>query len=256
MRLKTLIIDDEGSARSRLRKLLKDHPEIEVTGEAADGLEAISQIERLRPDLIFLDVQMPGLSGLEVLQALPKKTALPMVIFATAYDEYALAAFDANAIGYLLKPVNRDRLRQAISRAAALIASADEASDERRRLENVVSQSATAPRQIVARKRDRLVLLALEDIYFFRLEDGILRAKTEAETYWTDYQIGELEKRLPDPPFFRAHRSVIVNLDRVKEIAPFFKSTYLLVMKDRQATEIQTSERQSKKLHEWLESIK
>lgn len=84
-----------------------------MTGEAADGLEAIAQIERLRPDLIFLDVQMPGLSGLEVLQALPKKAALPMVIFATAYDEYALAAFDANAIGYLLKPVNRDRLRQA-----------------------------------------------------------------------------------------------------------------------------------------------
>ena len=227
-----------------------------MAGEASDGLEAVAEIERLRPDLVFLDVQMPGLSGLEVLQALPKRTDLPMVIFATAYDEYALAAFDANAVGYLLKPVNRDRLRQAIERALLLTLSEQSRADERRRLRRVVEERAPAPRQIVARKRDRLILLRLDDIYFFRLEDGILRAKTESEMYWTDYQIGELEKRLPDPPFFRARRSVIVNLERVKEIAPFFKSTYLLVMNDRQATEIQTSERQSKKLHEWLDSIK
>lgn len=227
-----------------------------MAGEASDGLEAVAEIERLRPDLVFLDVQMPGLSGLEVLQALPKKIDLPMVIFATAYDEYALAAFDANAVGYLLKPVNRDRLRQAIERASLLTLNEQGAADERRLITRVVNESAPAPRQIIARKRDRLILLRLDDIYFFRLEDGILRAKTESETYWTDYQIGELEKRLPAPPFFRAHRSVIVNLERVKEIAPFFKSTYLLVMNDRQATEIQTSERQSKKLNEWLDSIK
>jgi DNA-binding LytR/AlgR family response regulator len=227
-----------------------------VAGEASDGLEAVAEIERLRPDLVFLDVQMPGLSGLEVLQALPKKTGLPMVIFATAYDEYALAAFDANAVGYLLKPINRDRLRQAIERASTLMLNEQSAADERRRLRRVAIESAPAPRQIIARKRDRLILLKLDDIYFFRLEDGMLRAKTESEVYWTDYQIGELEKRLPAPPFFRARREVIVNLERVKEIAPFFKSTYLLIMNDRQATEIQTSERQSKKLHEWLDSIK
>ena len=227
-----------------------------MAGEASDGLEAVAEIERLRPDLVFLDVQMPGLSGLEVLQALPKGADSPMVIFATAYDEYALAAFDANAVGYLLKPINRDRLRQAIERAARLTLNEQGRADERRRLQHAVDEVAPAPRQIVARKRDRLILLKLDDVYFFRLEGGILRAKTESDTYWTDYQIGELEKRLPAPPFFRARREVIVNLERVKEIAPFFKSTYLLVMNDRQGTEIQTSERQSKKLNEWIDSIK
>jgi len=255
-RLKTLIIDDEASARSRLRKLLNTHPEIEIIGEAGNGLEAVAGIERWRPDLIFLDVQMPGLNGFEVLQALPKQPPLPLVIFATAYDEYALAAFEANAVGYLLKPINRERLRQAVERAYKLFLSEAQADDERQRIRQMLKTAAPPLQQIVARKRDRFVLLPLEDILFFRMEDGLVKVKTEAALYRTDYQITDLEARLPDPPFFRAHRSVIVNLGKVKEIAPFFKSTYLLIMSDPEASEIQVSERQSKKLREMLESWK
>jgi two-component system LytT family response regulator len=213
----------------------------------------VALIAQSRPHLIFLDVQMPGLTGFEVLQSLPGNVPLPLVIFATAYDEYALAAFEANAVGYLLKPINRERLRQAVERAHQLSQSAAEAADERRRIRQVVTTAAPALHQIIARRRDRFVLLPLEQIFFFRVEDGLVRAKTDTESYWTDYQLNELEARLPDPPFFRAHRSVIINLHRVKEIAPFLKSTYLVMMSDRDASEIQVSERQSKKLRQLLQ---
>lgn len=225
-------------------------------GEASDGLDAVARIEQWRPDLIFLDVQMPGLTGFEVLEALPKKAPLPLVIFATAYDEYALAAFEANAVGYLLKPVNRERLRQAVERAHQLFLSESLADEERERIRHVMRTAAPPLQQIVARRRDRFVLVPLDDIVFFRVEDGLVKVKTDAERYWTDYQMVDLEARLPDPPFFRAHRSVIVNLRKVKEIAPFFKSSFLLIMNDPEASEIQVSERQSKKLRERLESWK
>ena len=197
---------------------------MEITGEARNALEALAQIEQRQPDLLLLDVQMPGLNGFEMLRALPPTTPLPLVIFATGYDQYALAAFEANAIGYLLKPINRERLGQAIERAYKLSLSETQVEEERARLREVVHQ-VTPLEQIVARKRDRFVLLPLEQIFFLRVEDGLLRAQTEAESYWTDYQINELETRLPHPPFFRAHRAVLVNLRKVKEIAPFDKNT-------------------------------
>jgi len=178
------------------------------------------------------------------------------VIFATAYDEYALAAFETNAVGYLLKPINRERLRQAVERAYKLFLSEAQADDERQRIRQMVKTAAPPLQQIIARKRDRFVLLPLEDIFFFRVEDGLVKVKTERALYRTDYQITDLEARLPDPPFFRAHRSVIVNLRKVKEVAPFFKSIYLLIMNDPEASEIQVSERQSKKLRELLEHWK
>jgi two-component system, LytTR family, response regulator len=251
MKLKTLIIDDEAAARSRLRKLLGAHPEVEIIGEARNALEALAQIEQRQPDLLLLDVQMPGLNGFELLRALPSATPLPLVIFATGYDQYALAAFETNAIGYLLKPINRERLGQAIERACKLSLSETLANEERARLREVVQQ-ATPLEQIVARKRDRFVLLPLEQIFFLRVEDGLLHVKTEAESYWTDYQINELETRLPHPPFFRAHRAVLVNLRKVKEIAPFEKNTYLLLMNDRAGSEIQVSARQAQKLRALL----
>src|SRR5258708_5127504 len=115
--MKTIIIDDEESARERLRRMLRAHSAIEVTGEARDGLAAVKKIEELQPDLIFLDIEMPGLSGFQVLQSLPPKFPMPLVIFATGYDQHALAAFEANAVAYLLKPVEADRLTQAVGAA-------------------------------------------------------------------------------------------------------------------------------------------
>jgi two-component system LytT family response regulator len=252
MKLKTLIVDDEAAARSRLRRLLAAFPEVEVSGEAADGLEAVEQIVRMRPDLVFLDVQMPQMSGFEVLRALPREAPLPLVVFATAYDEYALAAFEADALGYLLKPVNRERLAQAVGRALQLARNQTRVAAESEKLRAVSRRDITPLGHIIARHRGRYLLLRPEQIVFFRVEDGLLRAYTEAENYWTDYQINDLEARLPKPPFFRAHRAIIVNLRRVREIAPVSKSAFLLVMTDHAATEIQVSERQAKRLREEL----
>jgi DNA-binding LytR/AlgR family response regulator len=254
MRLRTLIIDDEASARSRLTKLLAAHPEIEITGEAADGIAALEQIEQAKPDLIFLDVQMPGLTGFEALRALPPEATLPLVIFATAFDQYALDAFEANAVSYLLKPINRERLAQAIERACKLKANESQTLAEQQRIRQLTAVAAPPLQQIIARRRDRFVLLRLDQICFFELTDGTVKVKTDTDQYWTDYQINDLEARLPDPPFFRVHRSAIVNMRKVKEIAPVMKSSFLIVMNDQAASEIQVSERQSKKLRQMLQA--
>lgn len=252
MRVRTLIIDDECSARSRLRKLLGDFPELEIVDEVGDGLDAVDKIERVSPDLIFLDVQMPGLGGFEVLRALDQERRVPLVIFVTAYDEYALSAFQNNAIGYLLKPINRLHLQRAVQRASALLSNQPEYDRERARILDAVQRSNQPLFQIPARKRDHIMLLSLDDIYWFKIEDGLVRVKTDEYLYWTNYLISELEARLPGEMFFRADRATIVNLRKVREIVPFFKNTYTLLMKDQDASEIRVSERRSKKLRELL----
>ena len=217
-----------------------------------DGLQALEKIQQLRPGLIFLDVQMPGLSGLEVLNSLPRSPPPPLVIFATAFDKYALAAFEANAVGYLLKPFNRERLDHAVRRARTLLSNPPDAAIELDRARQV--STATAPRlqQLVGRRRDRFILIPLDQVFLISIEDGLVKIRTETETLWTDYQLSDVETRLPDPPFFRARRSVIVNMLKVKEIAPSLKSTYLLILNDSQHTRIQVSERQAKTLREML----
>ena len=245
MTISTLIIDDEPAARSRLRKALAAFPNVELAGEAKDGVEALDMILDLKPDLILLDVQMPGLDGFEVLRALPNDTKWPLVIFATAFDQYALKAFDANAIGYLLKPVSREKLAQAIERGARLLASPKDAAAESKRLRSLAEVEPGQLSGIIARHRDRRVLLALEDICFFRMEDELVRAKTVKQLYWTDYTLSGLENRLPDPLFLRVHRNAIVNLRQISEVAPS-RGGFLLTMKDYDQTEIQVSERQAK----------
>ncbi|MEW6211491.1 MAG: LytTR family DNA-binding domain-containing protein, partial [Acidobacteriota bacterium] len=228
MKLRALISDDEASARSRLRKLIAAHPEIEIIGEARDGLQTVSMVEELRPDLLFLDVQMPGLDGFEALHSLAGRARLPLVVFTTAYDEYALNAFEANAVSYLLKPVNRERLAQAVERAMKIHKSSEKSAEEELRIERAAKAALPSINRIIARRRDRFVLIGLDEVFFFRIEDGLVKVKTDGETYWTDYRLNDLEERLPDPPYFRAHRSVIVNLSKVKEIAPLAGSGYLL----------------------------
>jgi len=252
MQIKTLIVDDESAARSRLRKLLAPFDRLEIVGEARDGLEAVDAIVRLQPALVFLDVQMPGLSGFEVLRSLPPET-WPLIIFATAFDQYALDAFDANAVGYLLKPINRAKLNVAVERAVVLKDRPRELAAERSRLVAVEKSTRGELKHIVARTRDKFMLLALNEICFFRVEDGIVKAKTTSSLLRTDYGIGDLDTRLPDPPFFRAHRSVIVNATMIAEIAPLMKGSYLLTMKDEQRSELQVSERQSKAVRELLQ---
>jgi two-component system LytT family response regulator len=238
--MRALIADDEEPGRARLGRLLAAHPEIEVAGEARDGLEAVEKIELIRPDLLFLDIEMPGLTGFEVLQSVPAEVPLPLVIFVTGYDQHALAAFDANALAYLLKPVEPERLAQAVERARKLSAS----SRERERVRRVAREAPKQLRQIVCRKRDRLLLLAPEEILWFAVEDAIVKAHTAADTFWVNYQLAELEASLPAETFFRVRREVLVNMTRIKEIRPYFKSGFLLIMADVAATEIAVSERQ------------
>ncbi len=252
MKCNVLIIDDEVSARSRMRKLLAEFPDLAVVGEAADGLAAIGEIVRLRPDLIFLDVQMPGLSGFEVLRGLPADCPRPLVIFATAYDEFALAAFEEHALGYLLKPVNRNRLRPTIERAVRLMENREESVAEVEKITRATAALAPVLKQVVVRKRDRFMLLPVEEAFVFHIDGGLVRVKTAAAEYWTDYQLGDLAERLPEADFFRAHRSAIVNLRHVAEIVPHFRGTFLLILRDSSATEIQVSERQSKQLRALL----
>jgi DNA-binding LytR/AlgR family response regulator len=245
--MRSLIVDDESAARSRLARLLAIHPEIEIAGEACDGLQALEKIEQIRPDLVFLDIQMPGLNGFQVLRSIPQGVPYPLVVFVTGYDRHALEAFEANALAYLLKPVETDRLATVVERAARLCA------PEQQMLHAEMARTAPLT-QIVGRKRDRFILLSPADILYFAAEDGLIKAKTAADSFLVNYQLAELENGLSEN-FFRARRSVLVNLTRIKEIRPYFKSSFLLVLNDTAGTEIPVAGRQAKLLRQRIPGL-
>jgi DNA-binding LytR/AlgR family response regulator len=247
-KLRSLLIDDEPNARMRLRRLLKDEQRVEVIGEAKDGLEAVTEIQRLRPDLVFLDVQMPGLDGFETLKALPADLTLPLIIFVTGFHEHAMAAFDANAIAYLLKPVEPERLREMVERAWRLHHFAEDRAQAANQLDHLKASLPGSFRQIVARKLDRLLLLDPAEVLYFYIDQGIVRARTVDDTVWVNYQLGDLEQGLKEFNFFRAHRASLVNLRRVKEIRPTSRSAFTLIMDDASSTRIEVSERQARTL--------
>jgi two-component system LytT family response regulator len=247
-RLRSLLIDDEPNARMRLRRLLKDEEQVEIIGEAKDGLEAVTEIERLKPDLVFLDVQMPGLDGFETLKALPHKLSLPLIIFVTGFHEHAMAAFDANAVAYLLKPIEPERLREMVERAWRLQNFADDRAQAANKVHQFTASVLPNFRQIVARKLDRFLLLDPAEILYFYMDHGIVRARTSDDTVWVNYQLSDLEEGLSEFNFFRAHRASLVNLRRVKEIRPSPRSAFLLIMDDTARTRIEVSERQARVL--------
>jgi two-component system, LytTR family, response regulator len=242
--MRSLIADDEESARARLSRMLAAHPDIEIAGQACDGLQAVEKIEKLRPDLLFLDIEMPGLTGFEVLQSVRRTVRLPLVIFVTGYHQHALAAFEADALAYLLKPVAPERLAQVLDRARKFSGSPHEKEREREHVRKLIRESPQGLRHVVCRKRDRMLLIVPENILWFATEDGIVKAHTESEVYWVNYQLAELESSLPEKLFFRARREVLVNVNQIKEIRPYFKSGLLLIMSDAAATEIVVSARQ------------
>jgi two-component system LytT family response regulator len=249
MLIKALIADDEASARSRLRRMLAPHPFDLIEGDAHDGLAALDALQKHRPQVLFLDVQMPGLTGFDVVQALPPDN-LPLIVFVTAYDEYALAAFEANAVAYLLKPVAEDRLKAVVSRIEQLV-NAREPNQEA--LRAIASAKPQPLHHVLAIQREGYALIPLNEVCYFQVEDGVTHVKTASASHRTHYAIGDLEARLPSPPFFRAHRSTIVNLDKVATISSLFKGTLLLKMKDTQGSELQVSERQARHVRELLQ---
>jgi two-component system, LytTR family, response regulator len=248
MPMRAFLADDERAARARLRRLLDRHPQIEIIGEATNGLEAVEAIERLRPELLFLDVQMPGLSGFEVLQGLSKDIPRPLTIFVTGFHEHALEAFRARAIAYLLKPIEEDHLQEMIERARRLLDSEPSREQEHQKVDRLLGEELPPMEQIVVRKANRVFLLDPEEALFFYMDSGIVRVRVENDTYWVNYQLGELEQALVSRGFFRARRSSLVNLKRVKEVRSDPRSSFVLVMGDARNTEVEVSERQGRAL--------
>jgi DNA-binding LytR/AlgR family response regulator len=248
MQIRTFLADDEPAARVRLRRLLDRHPKVNIIGEATNGIEAVEAIERLHPELLFLDIQMPGLSGFEVLKGLSRDTPRPLTIFVTGFHEHALEAFRARAIAYLLKPIEEDHLGEMIDRAGRLLGSLPSRAKEEENVNRLLGDELPAMEQIVARKANRVFLLDPAEALVFYMDGGIVRVRVDNDTYWVNYQLGELEQALGARGFFRARRSALVNLKRVKEIRPDLHSSFVLVMSDEKNTEVEVSERQGRAL--------
>ncbi|MBN1315788.1 MAG: response regulator transcription factor [Anaerolineales bacterium] len=223
--LRVLIVDDETPARDRLRRLLSTEDYVAIVGEANDGAQAVEAIERYSPDLVFLDVQMPGLDGFGVIQALDTP---PAIIFVTAYDEYAIRAFEVHALDYLLKPFSKERLTGAIHRAQeALDGERDWAAQLGPLLENLTTQGRYLDR-LAVHDRGRIRLLDVKEVDWIGAEDDQVMVHVNDRTFLIRRTLANLEAQLDPTRFFRAHRSAIVNLDRVKEIIPWFKGSYVL----------------------------
>jgi two-component system LytT family response regulator len=211
--MRALIVDDEQPARERMRRLLASFRDIDIVGEAEDGEGAMEAIERHRPDVVFLDIQMPGCSGMEVAASLPAPR--PHIVFCTAYDEYAVDAFELHAIDYLLKPVNRTRLQKAIERVRGLGGvAADETIDRARQA------MESHPTRFLARRGSRFRVVQRREVLFFTSEGGLTKLLTREHHYWMQPTITELEERLDPNRFLRISRATIVHLDAVREVVP------------------------------------
>ena len=223
--MRTLIVDDEAPARERLKRLLAGISGVDLVGEAVDGPQAVEMIETLSPDLVLLDIQMPGLDGFSVIETLENP---PSVIFVTAYDEHAIRAFEVNALDYLLKPFSRVRLVKAIHRAqTALVEEQAFATRLRPLLDSLAAQGRYLTR-LAVRDRDRIRVLDADEIDWIGLEGEQGMVHVGAEAYPVRRTLTELASRLDPTTFFRAHRSAIVNLNRVQEVIPWFKGSHKL----------------------------
>lgn len=224
--MRILIVDDEQPARNRLRRLLAECPDIEIAGEAEDGVKALEMIERDRPELVLLDVQMPTLNGFELLAELGTPD-VPLVVFVTSYEEYALRAFEVSAVDYLLKPVDSGRLNKALAKARAALDARSNASVALANLERIKAVLAQSPRarlqRVVARKANKLHLLAIDDIQAFISEDELVFALVPAGRFLVNHTLKDLEDKLDPEKFVRVHKQTLVNLGAIAEIDPLLK---------------------------------
>ncbi len=249
----TLIVDDEQLAREELAYLLKDFPEIEIIDSASNGLEALEMIEQLEPDLVFLDVQMPGLDGLGLIAKLREKsTALPHFVLTTAFDSYAVEAFRLEAVDYLLKPIEKERLAETIGRVKRIVEEKQQQSPER-------SAEAPAPKSILQRTKllvkanNRNLIVDAQDMIYATIDDGLITVVTSQFEGQSNYRtIEELQSNLDPNLFWRVHRSFLVNINKIREVIPWFKSSFQLKMDDKKQTEIPVSRIQTKRLRALL----
>jgi len=254
MPINTIIVDDEKPAREELAYLLKAFPEVNVIGLGKNGLEAVSLIKEHSPDLVFLDVQMPGLDGFGVLKKLvERKMRIPHVVFATAFDQYAVKAFDVNAVDYVLKPFDKARIAKAIQRARKALDTDTSATD---RLEQLVSQIGLpreAPQRVkvLVKIGQRLLLVDADDMIFATIEGGEITVHARDVEGSSNYRtLDELAAALDSEVFWRPHRSFLVNIRHVKEVVPWFNATYMLKMDDKKSTEVPVSRPQARRLRE------
>ena len=232
-RIRTLIVDDEPLALRRLRALLADEPDIEIVAEAVNGTEAVRSITTERPDLVFLDVQMPGLDGFDVLRA-TASIHQPFVVFVTAHDEHAIRAFEVQAVDYLLKPVIEARFREAVRRVVARLRG-ESTADIARQMAQFLERVAPAPARggRIAVKRDgRVNFVRVEDIDWVEADGDLVRVHVGKEAHTIRETMAQIEAKLPAERFMRVHRSIIVNTERVREVQPWFKGDYVLIMHD------------------------
>jgi two-component system response regulator LytT len=247
--LSAILVDDEQLAREELSYLLKEFPDVEVLGTGRNGLEAVKLIENLEPDVVFLDVQMPGLDGFGVIQKLrDKNIPLPHFILATAYDQYAIEAFRWEALDYLLKPIEKERLALAVERARKAITEA-----KTPQTEGPVLKLGPQRTKLLVKSNNRNFIVDAQDVVYATIDDGLITVVATNVEGESNYRtIEELQSNLDPDTFWRVHRSFLVNIHRIKEVIPWFKSSFQLRMDDKKQSEIPVSRVQTKRLRALL----
>jgi two-component system, LytTR family, response regulator len=254
--IRTLVVDDEPIARRVLRDELSAFADVEIAGEAANGNDALSEIARLKPDLVFLDLQMPGLGGFDVIRQLPAD-ALPIVVIVTAYDEHAIRAFEAGALDYLLKPVSRERLEKALDRARALRGKRRDVAESLVHLSEGADAPAIVPpgsprgRKVVGRTGAEYYLLDLEDVLAFQAEREIVWILTARQRYMATQTLRNVDERLRGSVFQRVHRNALVNVNHVRKMSPLSSQRWLLTLSNGQ--EFIVSKRQASAVRRMLQ---
>jgi two-component system response regulator LytT len=257
--LRVLVVDDEQLAREELCYQLEQAGEIDIVGQAGNGIEALSAVDRLEPDLVFLDIQMPGLGGFEVARRLSDRGEdMPALVFVTAYDQHAIEAFEVNAVDYLLKPVEAARLEQALQRArrrvdAERVGPVGPLNDQLERIVKMMAGRQVRREQVALKVGERFMLVQAEEIIYASLADESINIVTGQVAGTSNYRtLDDLQARLDPEVFWRVHRSHLVNINKIKEIVPWFSRNYILRMKDPKGTEIPVSRAQTKRLREYL----
>jgi two-component system LytT family response regulator/two-component system response regulator LytT len=255
MPLSAVIVDDEQLARDELAYLLKNAGEINVVAQGKNGVEAVNLIREHNPDLVFLDVQMPGLDGFGVIKKLlDRKVPLPKIVFATAFDQYAVKAFEVNAVDYILKPFDKKRVAQSIEKARLKIESGSGPEEKFDALVRMLESQKQQTAKILIKAAGRLFLTDPKDVCYATIEDGVITVATSGHAGMEGQSncrtLEELFENLDANLFWRAHRSFLVNINHIREVVPWFKSSYQLRMDDKKQTEIPVSRAQTRRLRE------
>lgn len=256
--MQTIIVDDEELARNELAFLLEQVGGIEVVGRAVNGVDAIKLIEELSPDLVLLDIQIPGLTGFEVARQLVEQKVESRIVFVTAFDQYAVEAFEVNAVDYLLKPVEPARLEQTIQRVRRWMAmdhkpQQSQVNADLGRMVQWISERQNRREQLAVKVGERFLLVNTDDVIYASLADEIISIVTQALVGTSNCRtLDELQGHLDPAVFWRVHRSHLVNINKIREIIPWFSRNFILKMRDAKATEIPVSRSQTKRLREHL----